>query len=70
MSLTCSIVEQVASGSGTEEIQLVDLSRRTSVDDAVRLRARQLDFAADQIGLSAGSVLQFQAVAEQILFTG
>jgi len=40
------------------------------VDDAVRLCARQLDFAADQIGLSAGSVLQFQAVAEQILFTG
>lgn len=48
----------------------MNLSWWISVDDAVRLRARQLDFAADQIGLSAGSVLQFQAVAEQILFTG
>ncbi|SEB82520.1 hypothetical protein SAMN04489745_1351 [Arthrobacter woluwensis] len=41
-----------------------------SVDDAVRLRTRQLDFAMDQIGLSAGSILQLQAVAEQNLFTG
>lgn len=40
------------------------------MDDAVRLCTRQLDFAAAQISLSAGSVLQFQAVAEQILFTG
>lgn len=48
----------------------MNLSWCISVDDAVRLRTRQIDFAADQIGLSAGSVLQFQAVAEQILFTG
>lgn len=36
----------------------------------MRLRTRQFDVAADQIGLPAGSVLQLQAVAEQILFTG
>ena len=48
----------------------MNLSWWTSVDDAVRLRTRQFDVAADQIGLPAGSVLQFQAVAEQILFTG
>lgn len=39
------------------------------MNDAVCLCTRRLDLAADQIGLSAGSVLQFLTVAEQNLFT-